>query len=333
MTKMKLPTIPDDVELGSDGPGICRHLFDSASRNAILAALGAGRPLLLRGEPGVGKSQLAEAAASVLNRLLLTVVVDSRTESRDLLYQIDTLRRLAEAQLCGALPATTAEDFKKTRQRVSLRRFIAPGPLWWAFDWTSAAAQARRAGITGRYSEEQWENAEGAVLLIDEIDKAEADVPNGLLEALGAGRFSVADRPEPIRQSSVPPLVVITTNEERSLPQAFVRRCVVLTLQLPGEFDEKGRNPQLQQWLVDRGVAHFGQQLHVDVLKAAAEQLVEDRFRAIDGHWQIKPGQAEYLDLLRAVAELDPGLQNKASQLQRLEAIREFILRKDRGDS
>ncbi len=78
----------------------------------------------------------------------------------------------------------------------------------------------------------------GRVVLIDEIDKADTDVPNGLLEALGAGQFSPQGRAEPVRIVEPFPLVVVTTNEERVLPAPFVRRCFVLHLELPDDHEE-----------------------------------------------------------------------------------------------
>lgn len=329
---MKVPEIPAEVNLSKDASTPRYHVFDDPSRHAIWAALGAGRPLLLRGEPGVGKTQLAEAAAAALNRLLVTIVVDSKTEARDLLYQTDSIRRLAEAQLCGALAASTEAEIQAVRRRVALSRFVTPGPLWWAFDWKSALQQARKARGVSPHTEDQWNASHGTVLLIDEIDKAETDVPNGLLEALGSRRFSVPTGREPVSQQAVPPLVIITTNEERSLPQAFVRRCLVLNLALPGEFDDEGNNSILEDWLVLRGKAHFAKCVSEKVLRQAAKQLVQDRFEALTEGWTVKPGQAEYLDLVRAVAELDPGVKNERRQLQRLDQIRTFVLRKERGE-
>lgn len=329
---MKVPEIPTEVNLSRDSRTPRYHLFDEQSRHAILAALGAGRPLLLRGEPGVGKTELAEAAAVALRRLLLTIVVDSKTEARDLLYQIDSIRRLAEAQLCGALSASREAEIKQVRRRVALSRYVTPGPLWWAFHWESAFLQAQKARGTSPHTEDQWNASLGTVLLIDEIDKAESDVPNGLLEALGSRRFPVPVAREPVCQQAVPPLVIITTNEERSLPQAFVRRCLVLNLALPGEFDDEGNNSDLEDWLVTRGKAHFAGRITEKVMRQAAKQLVEDRFEALTEGWTVKPGQAEYLDLVRAVAELDPGLKHERRQLQRLDEIRAFVLRKEQSE-
>lgn len=326
---MKLPTIPDQVPLSSQGGIETRdHLFEDDSRYAILAALGASRPLLVRGEPGVGKTQLAEAAAVTLNRLLLSHVVDSRTETRDLLYTYDSVRRLAEAQLCGSLKNLSPEEIS---QRLAAERFLAPGPLWWTFSWESAMKQAKLSETGFRYTQEQWEATSGVVLLIDEIDKAETDVPNGLLDALGSRSFTSPVWPEPVEMKGETPLIIITSNEERSLPDPFLRRCIVLDLNLPGEFDDEGKNEELHAWLIKRGRVHFPKEkLDECVLQKAADLLIEDRHEATTQEWSPLPGQAEYLDLLRAVVELEPGKKSVQKQLDLLEKIRKFVLRKHR---
>ncbi|MEW6220411.1 MAG: AAA family ATPase [Thermodesulfobacteriota bacterium] len=166
-----------------------RHVFDEASIWAVNAALAAQRPLLVRGEPGSGKSQLARAAAKELGRAFVPAVVHSRSESQDLLFCYDAVCRLGEAQ---ALAASRGQV--DVRAALAPVRFVSPGPLWWTFDWPSAAAQAKQCLSAARPPERPkgWQpKTGGAVLLIDEIDKAEADLPNGLLETLGNGAFTV----------------------------------------------------------------------------------------------------------------------------------------------
>lgn len=119
------------------------HVFDQASVDAVNAALAARRPLLVRGEPGTGKSQLARAAAAGLGRAFVSTVIDARSESRDLLWAFDAVARLAEAQVQGALPG---RDEAQVRASLREERFLAPGPLWWAFDWRGAEAQAAKVG-------------------------------------------------------------------------------------------------------------------------------------------------------------------------------------------
>jgi MoxR-like ATPase len=221
-----IPDIPIDRPLTLPRTGTWPasvHLFDQASADAVLAALAAERPLLVRGEPGAGKSQLARAAAQVLGRLFVGSVVHSRSEAQDLKWEYDAVARLGEAQVLAAVPSDLGY-----RERLDPRRFLIPGPLWWVFDWSSAEAQVRDYSLCKAHPPavpDGWTPAQGAVLLIDEIDKAEADLPNALLETLGNGAFPVPwlDGPVGLRAGVPPPLVVVTTNEERELPAAFLR--------------------------------------------------------------------------------------------------------------
>lgn len=295
------------------------HVIDEDSILAINAALATGRPLLVRGEPGVGKSQLARAAAEALNRAFVSYAVDSRTETRDLLWTVDSVARLAEAQLMGAQRDAKPEQL---RARLTIGEFVHPGPLWWAFDWGSAKAQADRLAITSPFTRDTWKPQHGVVVLIDEIDKADPAIPNGLLDAFGHGRFDVPGC-KPVRMNSTQrPLVVITTNEERALPDAFLRRCLVLPLTLPSARDE------LIETLVARGQAHFqadsSERCSDAVLRRAAELLADDRER-LRNQDLCPPGLAEYLDLIRAVCE--PQRKEKA-QLTLMDRVAKFVLRK-----
>lgn len=272
------------------------HVLDERSIQGVNAALAAKRPLLIRGEPGIGKSQLARAAAKELGRAYVHQVVDSRTESRDLLWHFDAIERLAEAQLRGAL----GDDKETVKKELKVTNYLHPGPLWWAFDWTGAKKQA---AVVGRPTPLQWDGGspkQGCLVLIDEIDKAESDVPNGLLEALGAGAFTPQGCDAPVKVDNISPLVLITTNEERALPDAFLRRCLVLQLELPSLPDDR---EAFQDLLVERGRAHF--KAAVDsVLNKAASLLIDYREESLKLHRLPLPGQAEYLDLLRAVIRL-----------------------------
>lgn len=309
------------------------HVFDGESIDAIDAALAAQRPLLVRGEPGIGKSQLARAAALQLRRAFVHEVVDARTESRDLLWHYDAVARLAEAQLQGALkaPETLPED---VRTRLAVARYVRPGPLWWAFDWANASAQAAvvkarepeppDAGDAERRADprRRCDPVNGCVILIDEIDKAESDVPNGLLEALGAGQFLPLGGERPVVAAGPPPLVIITTNEERALPDAFLRRCLVLHLRLPSLTEEP---QEFKRVLIERGQAHFGKDLDA-LLERAADLLAEDRKTAEQAHRLPLPGQAEYLDLVRAALKLaGPDVEAQRTVIDR---IADFALKK-----
>jgi MoxR-like ATPase len=293
------------------------HVFEERTVYAVKAALAAQRPLLVRGEPGTGKSQLARAAAHALGRLFVSEVVHARTESQDLQWHFDAVGRPGEALALGAAKVSDAER----ERRLAPKGFLSPGALWWVFDWDSAQSQYEedRKQMRRPLPPEGWTPARGSVLLIDEIDKAEADLPNGLLETLGNGAFSVPylDDAVGLVEGTSPPLVIITTNEERELPAAFVRRCLVLHLALPdGE-------AALKDWLVERGGSHFGERCGETVRREAGNQLWKDRQDAIDAGLP-RPGQAKYLDMLRAIAGM---AQDEQGQLALLEKIADLVRR------
>ena len=317
-----IPVKPQTVELASANPNFpLRHQFELRQIKAINAALSASRPLLVRGEPGVGKSQLARAAANALGRVFLQHVVDSRTESRDLLWHFDAVGRLAKAQIMGALQfGTEKKAMNVLEEELAVDRFLHPRALWWAFDWEGALEQAEKLKEGSPPNPDRGDPVTGSVVLIDEIDKAEPDVPNGLLEALGNGQFTPQGFGRPVVASGIPPLVVITTNEERTLPDAFIRRCLVLHLDLPKEPDK------LIAKLVERGKTHFGDKTTAAVLKKAAELLAQDRAEAVQRHWRPLPGQAEYLDLLRAVIGLSQGKPKHQERL--IDEVARFVLKK-----
>lgn len=249
------------------------------------------------------------------------------------------MARLGQAQVLACPGASSQGELNLLDEK----RFVQPGPLWWVFDWAGASRQWRRSAVKGARPE--WKGfeedgasqgtqtqsgkapdsasdkrPEGVVLLIDEIDKADTDVPNALLECLGQGWFAVPYFDKPVRAAleGEPPLIVITTNEEKELPAAFVRRCVVLGLGLPA--DEK-----LAEFLVERGRAHFGGLAADGVLAEAALQLVKER-QQVDRDALFRPGQAEYLDIVRAVVELAG--KDDTAQRAELAKVSGFCLRK-----
>jgi MoxR-like ATPase len=314
------------------------HLYDDDCRWAIKAALGAERPLLVRGEPGVGKSQLAAAAARSLRRPLVTQVITSHTEAEELLYHFDAVARLAKAQVLGIEkrePATPvppppagpngALEAEVRADPLHELRFLRPGPLWWVFNWSDAEEQYGKWSVIkgprppAPPKEWNWTPEGGTVLLIDELDKAEPDVPNALLEAFGEGAFGVPYRSQRVEanRDTEPPLVVITTNEERELPAAFLRRCLVFELRLEGKED-------LATVLVKRGKAHFGTALEDKLYEDVAALLIRERTAHRDA--AVRPGQAEYLDLLRALVAIHPG--DPKAQRNALERISRYTLHK-----
>ncbi len=309
-----------------------RHRFREDDVWAIRAALATGRPLLLRGKPGMGKSQLARAAAVKLGVPFLSVVVDERTERDDLLLSYDSVARLAEAQIAGA---DAGPDAPGRRQRLNELNFVRPGALWWALNWEDAGKQVERYQQDGRSCREprkpqDWDPKKpladgslrrGPVILVDEIDKADPSVPNGLLEALANDGFEVVMPSVQVRRGEHvgPPLVVITTNEERELPAAFLRRCLVHEMSFPEAREEA------QAFLTSRARVHHGADvISKEVLEAVIQRFLDDRDKALEvpGH---QPGPAEFLDVLRALVEFGmpdgrPASAKRRKELQ-LEAL------------
>lgn len=306
------------------------HEIDERSCNAVNTALASGRPLLVRGEPGVGKTQLAEAVAKLQERAFLKYAVTSRTDAQDLLWTFDAVSRLAEAQVLPRLEIKTDDTEEKVEQRrewlrkdLSIDRFVEPGPIWWALNAESAGNGCSDESNQLDVGNNRQRSKNGWVLLIDEIDKAESDLPNGLLEALGSRRFRPQGQSEYVELAAdtPAPLIVVTTNEDRVLPDAFVRRCLVLHLRLPKT------KVQFTAQMVRRGQLHFDDRSDDfgTVLKSAAGQLWEDRMAAEERNLRPLPGQAEYLDLLHAVTRWK---KTPNEQIELLKSISQFTFRK-----
>src|SRR4051794_2540440 len=176
--------------------GTERYLTNEALEAAVNAALALERPLLIRGEPGTGKTLLAEAMAEALSLRLITWHVKSTTRAQDGLYVYDTVQRLYESRFGDG-------DIR------DIRRYIKLGPLG-----TAVAAPQR------------------SVLLIDEIDKADLEFPNDLLHELDRMRFTIVETGDEI-VAKERPVVIITSNNEKELPDAFLRRCVFHFIDFP----------------------------------------------------------------------------------------------------
>jgi MoxR-like ATPase len=328
------------------------HAFDPRSAQAIRAALASGRPLLVRGEPGTGKSQLARAAAKVLGRKFLCQVVDGQTEVQDLWYRFDAVSRLGHAQMLSVTKSGVTHKFRKTNVETALNpsAYLSPGILWWTFDWDSASQHNCKHRVFQPDDNDTDGDLNGVVLLLDEIDKADADLPNSLLETLDNGKFHVPWLHKTIGadpDNGIPrPLVIITTNEDRQLPAAFVRRCLVLDLNLPD--DEK----LLTKFLKERAILHFpakkqdsesngvlerdpssgqlkGKSRFTDkVLNMVTQQLHEDRRKA-RSLGVTPPGQAEFIDILRVLDEL--AHNDTPLQIKLLKTVNDFAFKKYPG--
>jgi MoxR-like ATPase len=293
-------TEPDGVEFWApDGRNGQTYVIDPEVAFAVEVALATGRPLLLRGEPGSGKSSLAAYVARDRGWRYYEHVVTSRTTARDLLWSFDAVRRLADAQL------------RRSGGRLHDVNYVEPGVLWWAF----APEQARRRGARpddqGAIPADDPNpgNADRsptrAVVLIDEIDKADPDMPNGILVPLGSNEFDVTDTRTRVRhdanargRAGVEHLIVITTNEERELPQAFLRRCVVTWLPEP----TRGHLVRVAERHLSRRDGAF-----TAADRELADGLAVELLAARDEAGQAgarRPSTAEYLDALQALRRL-----------------------------
>jgi MoxR-like ATPase len=164
---------------------------------AVNAAIALERPLLIKGEPGTGKTVLAEQIAQALGAPLITWHIKSTTKAHQGLYEYDAVTRLRDSQLGD--------------ERVKdVKNYIKKGKLWEAFDAPGARP----------------------VLLIDEIDKADIEFPNDLLQELDRMEFYVYETDETIK-AVVRPVVIITSNNEKELPDAFLRRCFFHYIKFP----------------------------------------------------------------------------------------------------
>lgn len=311
-TRLPLDLVGETIHF-TDLPGQRKqaHVFERDAILAVNTALACRRPLLVKGDPGVGKSQLARAAAEKLGRRFLARYIDARTEARDLQWSLDAVTRLADAQVYKGTgePGAAASVLDR-------RKYVMPEPLWWALNWTSAWKQAEQ--VVGQHTLPEPDAPAGVVLLLDEIDKADPSVPNGLLECLGQQRFFVPGFDGPIEAKGPAPLIVLTTNGDRTLPNAFVRRCVVLHMRVP-------EGDALIPWLVARGKAHFGEMEDATLIDAAGKLAADRDHAGGPGAGACKPGLAEYIDLLTALADgVGEGLPTP------IETLSTFVFRKHR---
>lgn len=274
---------PEALSETGDRPSREVYVYDGKITMAVNAALAAGRPLLIEGPPGSGKSSLALDVARKLGWWYYERVVTSRTSAQDLLWEFDALRRLNDAQA------------SRTKVRPK-QAYVEPGVLWWVFDPKGAEAQGLKTTPVREDPGKAFGKKREAVLLLDEIDKADPDVPNDLLVPLGSGRFEVKETGTPVERKRAF-FLVITTNGERDLAPAFVRRCVRLKLEHPDE-----------QRLVEIAQRHFNG-LHEELYQPLASWVVKSR-EAVKQRGLRQPSTAEFLDAIRACDKLGIGVDS-----------------------
>ena len=204
--------------------GTDRYVATDDLMMAVNAAIALARPLLIKGEPGTGKTQLAQEIAHALGRPLYEWHIKSTSKAQQGLYEYDAVSRLRDSQL--------------GEERVhDIRNYIVKGRLWEAF-----------------------ESAVQPVLLIDEIDKADIEFPNDLLRELDRMEFYVHETRELVTARHRP-IIIITSNNEKELPDAFLRRCFFHYIRFPDEATMRAivavHYPRLKQELLAEALAVF----------------------------------------------------------------------------
>ncbi|ABM94055.1 MoxR family ATPase [Methylibium sp. Pch-M] len=233
---------------------------------AVNAAITLQRPLLIKGEPGTGKTMLAEEVAAALKLPLLQWHIKSTTKAQQGLYEYDAVSRLRDSQLAGPDGAERVRD---------IRNYIVKGVLWQAFTAEQPVA-----------------------LLIDEIDKADIEFPNDLLRELDRMEFHVYETREMVKARHRP-LVFITSNNEKELPDAFLRRCFFHYIKFP--------EAETMRRIVE---VHFPT-LKKELLASALKSFYD--VRGLPG-LKKKPSTSELLDWLKLLVAEDIPLDALQSQ-------------------
>ncbi len=229
--------------------GSADYVTSEPLRNAVNVAIALGRPLLIRGEPGTGKTLLAHSIAHGLDKKLITWNIKSTTKAQDGLYVYDTVQRLNDSRFGN-------------KDVADIKHYIHLGKLGQAF-----AAP------------------EQLVLLIDEVDKADIEFPNDLLNEIDEMSFYIPETDETIR-AAFRPITVITSNAEKELPDAFLRRCIFHYIEFP--------TPELMEEIIR---VHFPD-IRNNLLREAMRTFYS--LRQLDD-LRKKPSTSELIDWLRAL--------------------------------
>ena len=248
---------------------------------AVNAAVTLGRPILIKGEPGTGKTQLAQEIARGLDKPLLQWHVKSTTKAQQGLYEYDAVARLRDSQLGD--------------ERVhNIANYIVKGPLWEAFELDRQA-----------------------VLLIDEIDKADIEFPNDLLRELDRMEFYVYETHQTI-VAKQRPIIVITSNNEKELPDAFLRRCFFHYIRFPDK-----------ETMVDIVDVHYPG-LKKELLSEALNVFYD--LREVPG-LKKKPSTSELLDWLKLLLAEDvpPEVLSSDDRRKTLPPLHGALLKKRAG--
>lgn len=208
--------------------GTDSYITNPELRDVVNVAINLEKPLVVRGEPGTGKTLLAHAIAEDLDLPLLTWHIKSTTDAEDGLYIYDTVQRLNDSRFGDG-------DVSDISQYIEL------GPLGQAFEMSEDEGQR-------------------TVLLIDEIDKADMEFPNDLLHELDNMQFTIQETDRTI-EADQRPIVIITSNAEKELPDAFLRRCIFHYIEFPDrqlmEDIVDVHHPNLEETLIQQAIERF----------------------------------------------------------------------------
>ncbi|MFC2065556.1 AAA family ATPase [Chloroflexota bacterium] len=229
--------------------GSANYVTSEPLRNAVNCSIALGRPLLIRGEPGTGKTLLAHSIAGVLGKRLLIWNIKSTTKAQEGLYVYDTVQRLNDSRFGD-------------RDVSDIKQYIKLGKLGQAFD-----------------------SVEQVVLLIDEIDKADIEFPNDLLNELDEMSFYIPETNETI-VAKHRPITIITSNAEKELPDAFLRRCIFHYIEFP------------DQALMNEIVRVHFPDIQNKLLQAARDTFYS--LREVED-FRKKPSTSELIDWIRAL--------------------------------
>jgi MoxR-like ATPase len=239
------------------------YVADPELINAVNIAIALKKPLIIRGEPGTGKTVLAKAIADSLSKKLISWHVKSTTKAQDGMYVYDAVQRLNDSRFDG----NKVQD---------INNYIKLGPLG-----------------------ESFTEDEQAVLLIDEVDKADIEFPNDLLHELDSMSFLISETNKTVTAKQRP-IVIITSNNEKELPDAFLRRCVFHYIRFP--------EAQLMEEIIN---VHYP-----DLQTSLLNQCLEKFYwiRSLD-HIKKKPSTSELLDWINALSAAEIPLKEIKNSL------------------